>query len=92
VPLDSSPIRRMGSVGEVTAVLPLLDSAGVKMSQLEEVIGRQPEAEGRVLAQAVPEHMLVCFRSQDPQVSLEPVVKCMSWRMRKQSGPVSRTP
>jgi hypothetical protein len=27
------------------------------------------------LAEAVAEHMLMCFRSQDPQVSLEPVVQ-----------------
>jgi hypothetical protein len=55
---------------EVGAVLPLLDSAGVKMSRLEEVVGARLEAEGRVLAQAMVEHMMMCFRSRDPQISL----------------------
>jgi hypothetical protein len=58
----------------VTAVLPLLNFAGVKMSQLEEVIGGRLEVEGHALAEVVAEHMLLCFRSRDPQVSLEPVV------------------
>jgi hypothetical protein len=42
-------------------MLPLLDSTGAKMSQLEEVIGSQPEEEGHVLAEAVAEHVLMCF-------------------------------
>jgi hypothetical protein len=29
--------------------------------------------EGRTLAEAVEGHVLLCFHSQDPQVSLEPV-------------------
>jgi hypothetical protein len=56
-------------------MLPLLDSGGAKMSRLEEVIGGQLEAQGQVLAHAVAGHVLVCFRSRDPQVSLEPVVQ-----------------
>jgi hypothetical protein len=44
------------------------------MSQLEEVGGGRLEEEGCVLAEAVAEHVLMCFRSQDPQVSLETVV------------------
>jgi hypothetical protein len=42
-------------------VLLLLDSVGAKMSQLEEVIGGQLKVEGRVLAQAMAEHVLMCF-------------------------------
>jgi hypothetical protein len=45
------------------------------MSQLEEVVGGRLEEEGRALAKAVAEHILMCFRSRDPQVSLEPVVQ-----------------
>jgi hypothetical protein len=56
-------------------MLPLLDSAGAKMSQLEEVVGGRLEEEGRALAEAVVEHMLLCFRSRDPHVSLEPVAQ-----------------
>jgi hypothetical protein len=47
-------------------VLPLLDSARRKISQLEE---------GRALAQAVADHMPMCFRSRDPIISLEPTVQ-----------------
>jgi hypothetical protein len=31
--------------------------------------------EGRIQAEAVVEHVLMCFRSQDPQVSLEAEVQ-----------------
>jgi hypothetical protein len=58
----------------VSNVLQVLESAGAKMLRLEDVVSDQLEAEGRVLAEKVAEHMLTCFRSQDPVVSLEPVV------------------
>jgi hypothetical protein len=60
---------------EAGIVLPLLDSAGRKISQLEEAVGSHLEEEGRALAQAVANHVLICFRSRDPTVSLEPVVQ-----------------
>jgi hypothetical protein len=53
----------------------ILDSAGVKMSQLKDVDGGQLEAEGRILAEVVSEHVLMCFCSRDAKVSLEPVVQ-----------------
>jgi hypothetical protein len=56
---------------EVDVVFPLLDSVGAKMSQLEEVIGSRLEEEGRVVAKAAAEHVLLCFRSRDPHISLE---------------------
>jgi hypothetical protein len=56
-------------------VVPLLDSAETKISQLEDAIGSHIEEEGRALAQAVAEHVLLCFRSRDPNISLEPVVQ-----------------
>jgi hypothetical protein len=55
-------------------VLPLLDSTGAKMLKLEEVVCDQLEAEGRALAEKVAEHMLMCFRSKDPVVSLDSVM------------------
>jgi hypothetical protein len=61
-------------VQEVSTVLPLLDSAGAKMLKLEEVVYDQLEAKGRVLAEKVVEHVLTCFRSWDPIISLDPVV------------------
>jgi hypothetical protein len=56
-------------------VLPLLDSARMKISQLEEPIDCCLEEEGHTLAQAVVEHVLMCFWSRDPSISLEPTVQ-----------------
>jgi hypothetical protein len=56
-------------------VLPLLNSAGRKISQLDEAVGNRLEEEGRALAQVVANHVLMCFRSHDLSISLEPVVK-----------------
>jgi hypothetical protein len=36
------------------------------MTELEDVVASRLEAEGRILAEAVAEHVLVCFRSHDP--------------------------
>jgi hypothetical protein len=75
VPLGFSPLRTGDPAEEVRTALPLLDSIGAKMLKLEEVIGGQLEAEGRALAEAMVEHVLTCFQSQDPQTSLEPVAQ-----------------
>jgi predicted type IV restriction endonuclease len=48
---------------EVNVVLPLLASVGLKMLKPDEVIGSQLEAEGRVLAEVVAEHVLMRFWS-----------------------------
>jgi hypothetical protein len=45
------------------------------MLELEDVVANRLEAEGRILAEAVAEHMLLCLLIQDPQVSLELVVQ-----------------
>jgi hypothetical protein len=70
-----SPIRGGDATPEVGVVLPLLDSAGRKISQLEEVVDSCLEEEGRALAQAVADHVLMCFWSRDPSISLEPAVQ-----------------
>jgi hypothetical protein len=44
----------------------LLDSVGAKMLELEDVVASWLEAEGRILAKAVMEHVLLCLRSRDP--------------------------
>jgi hypothetical protein len=36
------------------------------MSELEDDITSRLEAEGRILVEAVVEHVLLCLRSQDP--------------------------
>jgi hypothetical protein len=45
------------------------------MLKLEEVIGGQLMAEGRTLVKVVAEYVLTCFRSRDPQFSLDLVVQ-----------------
>jgi hypothetical protein len=70
-----SPVRTGGAAPEGGTVVPLLDSAATKISQLEDAVGSRIEEEGRALAQEVAEHVLMCFRSRDPAISLEPVVQ-----------------
>jgi hypothetical protein len=69
------PIRGGDAAPEASVVLPLLDSVGRKISQLEEAVGNRLEEEGRALAQAVADHVLMCFQSRDPSISLEPAVQ-----------------
>jgi hypothetical protein len=70
-----SPIRGGNTTPEAGVVLPLLDSAERKISLLEEAIGSRLEDEGRALAHAVANHVLMCFWSRNPSISLEPVVR-----------------
>jgi hypothetical protein len=70
-----SPVRTGDVAPEGGVVVPLLDSAGTKISQLEDAVGSRIEEEGCALAQAVAEHVLMCFCSRDPNISLEPVVQ-----------------
>jgi hypothetical protein len=74
VPLGFSPVRSRELVHEVSAILPLLDSMGAKMMKLEGVVCDQLEVEGHALVEQVMEHVLTCFWSRDPTVSLDPVM------------------
>jgi hypothetical protein len=67
VPFGFSPLRSAVPAQEVSIELLLLDSAGAKMSELEDVIASRLEAEGRILVEAVVEHVLLCFRNQAPR-------------------------
>jgi hypothetical protein len=70
-----SPVRTGDAAPEGDVVVPLLDSTRAKISQLEDAAGSRIEEEGRTLAQAVAEHVLMCFHNRDPNISLEPVVQ-----------------
>jgi hypothetical protein len=83
VPFGFSPLRSGVPTQEVNVELLLLDSAGAKMSELEDVVTSRLEVEGRILVEAVVEHVLLCFRNQDPQVLLEPVVQGPAKRVQE---------
>jgi hypothetical protein len=70
-----SPVQNGDVALEVGIVLPLLDSARRKISQLEEAIGSRLDEKGYTLAQVVSDHVLMCFQSHDPSISLEPAVQ-----------------
>jgi hypothetical protein len=70
-----SPVWTGGVAPEGGVAVPLLDSAAAKISQLEDAVGSRIEEEDHALAQAVAEHVLMCFRSRDPAIFLEPVVQ-----------------
>jgi hypothetical protein len=53
---------------------PLLQSAKC-LQRLESTLVARLEAEGRELARIVVEHVLTCFRSHDPTISLTPVLE-----------------
>jgi hypothetical protein len=72
---DFIPVWRGDMAPKAGVVLPLLDSAGRKISHLEEAIASRLEEEGRALAHAVADHVLMCFWSRDPSISLEPAVQ-----------------
>jgi hypothetical protein len=67
VPFGFSPLRSEVPVQEVSAKLLLLDSTGAKMSELEDVVAIWLEAKGRILAEAVVEHVLLFFHNHDPR-------------------------
>jgi hypothetical protein len=91
VPLDFSPLHSRLLAQEVDAMLLLLDSVGVKMSQQEDIISDRLEAEGRILVEVVAEHVLMCFRSRDPKSSLNRSCKGPLRRFRRLPRPVPRT-
>jgi hypothetical protein len=75
VPFGFSPLWSGVPAQEVSAELSLLGSTGTMMLELEDLIANRLEAEGCILVEVVAEHVLLCLRSQDPQVSLEPMVQ-----------------
>jgi hypothetical protein len=66
VPFGFSPLWSGVPAQEVSVELLLHDSTSVKMSEQEDVIDKRLEVEGCILAEVVVEHVLMCFRNQDP--------------------------
>ncbi|KAJ1266723.1 hypothetical protein BS78_07G000300 [Paspalum vaginatum] len=74
VPLGLSPIRVTEPPSTIADAFPVLDSAVERLRRLDSTLGERLEAEGRELCRLVVEHLLVCFRSHDPAISLDPVI------------------
>ncbi|KAJ1260069.1 hypothetical protein BS78_10G203500 [Paspalum vaginatum] len=74
VPLGLSPIQVTEPPSTIADAFPILDSAVERLRRLDSTLGERLEAEGRELCRLVVEHLLVCFRSHDPAISLDPVI------------------
>jgi hypothetical protein len=81
VPLGMSSIPVSELPTSISDALPVMDSAADRLQRLDQILGARLEAEGDRLYRAVIEYILTCFRSQDPAISLEPVI----------AGPVADT-
>ncbi|KAJ1253473.1 hypothetical protein BS78_K251800 [Paspalum vaginatum] len=73
VPLGLSPSQVTEPPSTIADALPVLDSAVEQLRRLDSTLGERLETEGRELCRAVAEHLLVCFRSHDPAISVDPV-------------------
>jgi hypothetical protein len=74
VPLGVSPIPVSELPTSISDALPVLDSAADRLRHLDQILGAHLEAEGGRLYRAVIEYILTCFQSNDPAISLEPVI------------------
>jgi hypothetical protein len=74
-PLRLSPIHVAEAPSSISSVHPELDSAAERLQRLESSLLACLEAKGRELAQMVVDHVLTCFRSHDPAISLTPVLE-----------------
>jgi predicted nucleic acid-binding Zn-ribbon protein len=73
--LRLSPIQVAEAPSSIGAVLPALDSAAERLQRLELTLVARLEVEGRELARMVVDHVLTCFRSHDPTISLTPILE-----------------
>jgi hypothetical protein len=69
-----SPIAVSELLTSISDALPVLDSVADRLRRLDQILGARLEAEGGKLCQVVIEYVLMCFRSHDPAISLEPVI------------------
>ena len=74
VPLGMSPIQVAEPPASIANALPVLDSAAERLRHLDQTLRTRLEAEGREQCRVVVEHVLTCFRSHNPAISLAPIV------------------
>jgi len=70
VPLGMSPIEVAEPLDSITT-----DTAAEHLRSLDQTLGARLKEEGRELCRVVVEHVLTCFRSHDPDVSLAPIIE-----------------
>ena len=74
VPLGMSPIPALVLPASISDALPILDSAADRLRRLDQILGARLEAEGSRLCRSAIEYVLTCFWSNDPAISLGPVI------------------
>jgi hypothetical protein len=74
-PLGLSPIRVAEAPSSIGAILPALDFAAKGLQCLESTLVARLKAEGLELARMVVDHVLTCFQSHNPAISLTPVLE-----------------
>jgi hypothetical protein len=72
--LGLSPIQVTKAPPSLGAVLPALDSVAERLRRMESAVLDRLETEGRVVAWAIVEYILSCFRSHDPAIPLTSVL------------------
>jgi chromosome segregation ATPase len=72
--LRLSPIQVVEAPPSLGTVLPVLDSAVQRLRHMESAILDRLETEGRVVARAMAEYILTCYRSHDPTIPLAPIL------------------
>ena len=81
VPLGMRPIQVAEPPASIADALPVLDSTSERLRRLDQILIGHLEAEGRELCRMVAEYILTCLWSDDPTISLAPIV----------DGPVAMT-
>jgi hypothetical protein len=74
-PLGLSPIQVVEAPSSIGVVLLALDSATECLQRLESPLVARLKAEEWELARMVVDHVLTCFWSHDPTISLAPVLE-----------------
>jgi hypothetical protein len=74
-PLGLSPIQVAEAPSSISSILPALESVAERLQRLESILVSRLESEGQELARIVLDHVLTCFRSHSPAISLTPILK-----------------
>jgi hypothetical protein len=73
-PLGLNPIQVAEAPSSISSILQALESTAEHLQRLESTLVARLESEGQELARIVVDHVLTCFWSHDPAISLTPVL------------------